>query len=295
MRYVSPLRYPGGKSQLTNFMKSIFALNNLNGGHYVELYAGGASLGLHLLFGGHADHIHINDLNSSVFAFWNSVINDTENLCRRIRDTPVDMDHWRLQRAVQENPTQFSTLELGFSTFFLNRTNRSGIIMGGVIGGKEQNGDWLLDVRYNKTKLIERIEKIAENKDHITLHNRDALELLQELSTKLPEKSLIYLDPPYYSKGRRLYTNNYHHDDHATVAAAIKQINRRWIVSYDNVARIRKLYEGFDKIAYRLSYSANDHYLGSEVIFFCPGLIIPATKNPAKYKPVDLHSIPLQT
>ena len=289
--YVTPLRYPGGKSKLANFMKEIFRLNNLTGGHYVEVYAGGASIAFHLLFYEYASHAHINDLSRSVYSFWYAVLNDTENLCRLIRDTPVNMKHWRKQKAVQEESSKHTNLELGFSTFFLNRTNRSGILTGGVIGGKKQDGDWLLDERYNKAALISRIEKIAGYRNKITLYNKDAAEIISKIIPKLPQKSLVYLDPPYYSKGRRLYKDEYKHENHVAIATAISKMQRKWIVSYDNTTEIRKLYDKFRRQTYKLSYSANDSYKGSEIIFFSDSLILPSTKNPTKVNITQVNII----
>ncbi len=287
MRYVTPLRYPGGKSKLANFMKLVFGANNLIGSHYIEPYAGGASVAFHLLFHDFATHIHINDLSRSVYAFWWSVLEDTDNLCRLICDTPVTMKSWHRQKAIQENSAVYSTLELGFSTFFLNRTNRSGIITGGVIGGKKQDGDWSLDARYNGPALISRIEKIAQYKDQITLYNQDAAEFITKIIPKLPEKSLIYLDPPYYSKGRRLYENHYRCDDHVAIANCVARIKQKWIVSYDDTPEVRKLYPGYSKLPYKLSYSANDRHKGSEIMFFCDGLVIPTVENPTGIKVTD--------
>jgi DNA adenine methylase len=280
--YVTPLRYPGGKNKLANFMKEIFLLNDLIGGHYMETYAGGASIAFHLLFHEYASHIHINDLSKSVYSFWYSVLHNTENLCRLIRDTPVNMKHWRKQKNIQQDALNHTTLELGFATFFLNRTNRSGILTGGVIGGKKQNGDWLLGARYNKSGLISRIEKIAGFKDKITLYNQDAIEIITHVIPKLPAKSLIYLDPPYYSKGRRLYKDDYKQDDHIAVAASVAAIQKKWVVSYDDTADIRGLYSNFRDLKYKLSYSANDSYKGSEIIFFCNNLILPKVTDPAR-------------
>ena len=204
MRYLTPLRYPGGKSKLANFASLVFEENNLIKGHYVEPYAGGAGIALHLLFSGHASHIHINDLNKSIYAFWQVLLEETDNMCRLIYDTPVNIDNWFRQKEVQAHPERHSLLELGFSTFFLNRTNRSGIISGGVIGGKNQDGPWKLDARYNKTNLISRIERVSRVSDHITLYNQDAAEFITEVIPTLPLRSIVYLDPPYYAKGHDL-------------------------------------------------------------------------------------------
>jgi DNA adenine methylase len=141
------------------------------GGQYVEPYAGGASIALELVLQEFADHVHINDLDPAVWAFWNSVLEDSDALCDLIADTPVTMDTWLVQREIHKNKNDAPSLELGFATFFLNRTNRSGILNAGVIGGKNQDGNFKIDARYNKDELIERIVTIAEHQDRITLHN----------------------------------------------------------------------------------------------------------------------------
>jgi DNA adenine methylase len=282
MSYVTPLRYPGGKSKLAKLMERLLESNNLVGGHYAEAYCGGASLALHLLLHDYAAHIHLNDLSRSIYAFWKSVLEDTDNLCRLINDTPVTIESWDQQRKIQENPSEHTSLELGFSTFFLNRTNRSGIITGGVIGGKKQEGNWLINARYNKPTLIIRIRKVAQNKNRITLHNLDAKQFIINIIPDLPARSLIYFDPPYYSKGRRLYKNYYQHDDHVAIADYIKELEHNWVVSYDNQPEIRKLYERYRNLTYKLSYSANQHYEGSEIIFFCSRLIVPSMKDLAE-------------
>ena len=282
--YVTPLRYPGGKSKLAEFMMEVFILNDLIGGHYVETYAGGASIAFNLLIKGYAEHVHINDLNKSVYSFWYSVVHETENLCRLINDTPVNMEQWYKQKTIQLQPEKHTDLMLGFSTFFLNRTNRSGILTGGVIGGKKQDGDWLLDARFNKPALISRIERIAGFKNKITLYNDDAADIITKVIPGLPKKTLIYLDPPYYVKGRELYQDAYKHEDHVAVADLVASMQRKWIVSYDDMPAIRTLYKKFNKISYKLGYSAKNVYKGSEVIFYSDGLILPKTKDPTKVR-----------
>jgi DNA adenine methylase len=288
MRYTSPLRYPGGKNKLKGFIGAVFAANHLLGGDYVEPYAGGASIAFHLLFGGYAGHVHINDLNRSLYAFWSCVLQETEDLCRLINDTRVNMSIWHNQKHIQENPCQFSALELGFSTFFLNRTNRSGIIKGGVIGGKTQHGPFLLDARFNKPTLISRIKKIAEYKDQISIYNLDATDFILQVLPGLPARTLVYLDPPYYMKGCELYENHYQKGDHAALAKVVAGINQKWIISYDDALEIRTLYAKYRNLDYGLSYSAAFRYRGSEVMFFCDDMIIPVESSP---RPVGSHRV----
>jgi DNA adenine methylase len=280
--FYSPLRYPGGKGKLAEFVKIIFKRNDLLEGYYVEPYAGGASIALSLLFSGYASKIIINDFDKSIFAFWHSVINETDELCKLISDSPINMDVWRQQKEIQKQKEEASLLQLGFSTFFLNRTNRSGIITAGVIGGNDQFGNYKIDARFNKKDLISRIQQIGKRADSILLYNLDAIELIRNISSELPEKTLIYFDPPYYIKGKQLYANHYKHEDHLLVSQMINGIlEHKWLVSYDNEKEIRNLYKTNKKFTYSLNYSAVNSTSGSEVIIYHKDLIIPRVGRPS--------------
>jgi DNA adenine methylase len=277
MDYYSPLRYPGGKGKIATFFKQIFKDNFLYDGVYVEPYAGGASVALSLLLNEYASRIIINDIDPAIYAFWHSVLFSTDELCGLIKDTPVNLDVWKTQREIQKRITLVSTVQLGFSTFFLNRTNRSGIINAGVIGGVSQNGKWNIDARYNKGDLIKRIRRIASHRDRITILNLDACQLIRKVRKEVSKKSLFYLDPPYYSKGRDLYLNYYNDSDHIRVAEEIKQLNNhRWIITYDRVRFIQKLYSQYRQINYTLNYTARAFSKGQEIMIFSNNLYLPS-------------------
>ncbi len=281
MRHFTPLRYPGGKARLANFVKAILKRNCLEDAHYVEPYAGGASVALELLLNEHVTHVHINDIDCSVFAFWHCVLNETQALCDRIRKAKLSIAEWQKQRAIQRRAPRADLLALGFSTFYLNRTNRSGIIFsGGPIGGLKQSGKWKLDARFYRDTLIARIESIARYRDRITLSNLDGAAFLRDLLPTMPKKSMVYLDPPYYIKGRRrLYSNSYEHSDHAEIATLMSGYHQPWLVSYDDVREIRTLYKGYRHRKYRLQYTARDRYQGAEVVFFSHDLALPTPKK----------------
>lgn len=279
--FYSPLRYPGGKGKLADFIRLIFERNSLIKGYYVEPYAGGASVALSLLFNDCASKIIINDIDKSIYAFWYSVIHDTDRLCKMIMDTKVDMTSWKRQKEIQKQKEETELLQLGFSTFFLNRTNRSGIINAGVIGGNNQEGNYKIEARFNKADLISRIQKIGILGDRIILYNLDAIKLIEEISNKLPEKTLIYFDPPYYLKGRKLYVNHYKYEDHLLVSQMINGISEhKWLVSYDNEKEIRELYKDNKMFTYSLNYSAVNATTGTEVMFYHNDLIIPKESRP---------------
>ena len=278
MVFPSPLRYPGGKKKLSSYVERIILDNDIQGGTYIEPFAGGVNIALDLLFKELVNKIVINDLDRSIYAFWHSVLNETEELCRRIIDTTVNMNNWNIQREIQDRKDQADLLELGFSTFFLNRTNRSGIIRGGVIGGKSQAGDWKMDVRFNKEELIRRIEKIARYSGRIELHNEDAVDLITGIMSQIDEHTLIYFDPPYYNQGAALYANFYEHEDHYALAQFIQNLDCKWMLTYDHTDEVIAMYRDAERHVLSLSYTAQEKTRGNEMIAFSPGLIAPTGK-----------------
>ncbi len=273
----APLRYPGGKGKFAPYVSRVLELNNIVGGHYVEPFAGGAAVALWLLFNEYSKFIHINDIDRNVHAFWHAVIYDTEQFCALVRKTPVTIDVWLKQRDIKNNPDKHSPLEVGFATFFLNRTNHSGILNAGVIGGQDQTGGWKIDARYNKNELIERIERIGEYSDRIRLYNMDACDFIKQVVVKLPTDTMVYLDPPYYVKGGWLYQNHYQHDDHSSLSKAVSKIKKqKWIMSYDNDVNIKELYKAYRQEVFSLNYTARAFTKGTEVMIFQDELQRPA-------------------
>lgn len=276
----SPLRYPGGKNKLSAFIAKICIDNNING-HYVEPYSGGASVALFLLLEGFVSKITINDKDRSIYAFWYSVLKKTNQLCNLIENAELTVEEWRKQKEIQNNKKSADLLELGFSTFYLNRTNRSGIINAGVMGGIKQNGNYLMDCRFNKTELIDRIKKIAKNKKNIRLYKKDAIKLIDKVQQEAIDQNIVlYFDPPYYLKASSLYMNHYQDNSHLSVSEKIKSItNIKWIVSYDNVPEIQNLYSDCSKKEYSFKHTAYNSRVGQEILFFSPTLKQPDIEN----------------
>lgn len=268
MAFYSPLRYPGGKGKLASYIELLIKKNNLSGGTYVEPFAGGAGVALALLFNDSVSRIIINDINTAIYSFWYSVVNHTDDLCRLINDTPVTVEEWQRQKDIQRR-IDAPCLELGFSTFFLNRTNRSGIIEGGIIGGLNQVGKWKIDARYNKLDLINRINNIAIRRHQIEVYNLDVFNFIDDVLPNLNNRTFVYFDPPYYKKGGSLYENHFKHNDHRELAEKIINIvETPWVVTYDNVEEIESIYNGCEISKFFLNYSAGKKYQGSELMIF---------------------------
>lgn len=276
-RHYSPLRYPGGKGKLQNFVRDLIIENGLEGQSYSEPYAGGASVALGLLLEDHVSEIYINDIDEGIYAFWYSILNFTEEFLRKIWDVPLTIEEWQRQNYIRRNKQEFSRFEVGFSTFFLNRTNRSGVINAGVIGGLDQTGAYKIDARFNREGLAKRIMAVACHKEHIHLSQEDAIDFITKVLPENGAEGLVFLDPPYYLKGSKLYTSFYKHEDHEKVAKAIKSSpHKHWIVTYDNVEQIENIYDLTSKTIYNLRYSLNHKSTGgSEILFYSSSVTLP--------------------
>ena len=291
--HYSPLRYPWWKNKLAKFLASICIENKINS-HYVEPYSGWAWIALFLLLEWHVEKITINDLDRSIYAFWYCVLNETERFCRKIEKEKLDIETWKKHKDIQKKKDYVDLFKLWFSTFYLNRTNRSWIIKAGVMWWLEQKGNYKMDCRFNKKDLISRIKKIAEHKDNISLCNLDAIELIKKIEKenksfwsifkRNKSKTIFYFDPPYYIHGKSLYVNHYNHEDHKDVSDAICNIkNSHWIVSYDNVPEIEEMYwEDFRPHKYSFKHTAYQSREWKEILFFSRLLNLGDFKDPLK-------------
>ena len=268
----TPLRYPGGKTSLFRFFEEIIEHNHWEDVVYIEPYAGGAGAGLSLLITNRVSSIVINDYDDAIYSFWTSILNKTDSFVEMINNVAITPEEWRRQKRIYRAADVNNPLELGFAAFFLNRTNRSGILNAGPIGGHAQVGEWKMDARFNKEALIDKIKLIATYRKRIKVSNIDGLQLIEEYSSD--QKSFFYIDPPYFVKGAKLYLNAFKSDDHENLANLLnKYKDLKWVLTYDSVPEIRQLYKNRHCAPFDLSYSAHhDTKSGSEIMVFSDAL-----------------------
>lgn len=272
----TPLRYPGGKSIMTTFFIDLINANSMKNVVYAEPYAGGAGTAINLLLNGFVNEIMINDANICIYSFWHYLIKDSDRFIEKIKDTNVTIDEWFKQKEILKS-SKLPTFELAFATFFLSRTNRSGILTASAIGGntqeKQDKAMYKIDCRYNKNELCSRISKIAKFSDKIIVSNLDAIDFLKKIKG---ENIIVYLDPPYYVNGKFLYMNHYKHDDHLFLSDFLKTIsNFKWVLSYDNVKEIRDMYSDLDLYEFSLIYTAQNIKNGRELLTHSKNIIFP--------------------
>ena len=257
-------------------LANILRMNDLQHRAYAEPYAGGCGLALSLLYGAHVSEIHINDVDPSIWSFWHSVLFEPDDLCARINHAEMTIDEWRRQREIYLAQDQSDPVALGFAAFYLNRTNRSGIIKGaGVIGGISQSGNYKMDCRFNKEDLVRRIRRVNKYKRRIHLYRLDAIFFIAQAQEILPEKTFFCIDPPYFNKGSSLYTSFYNPDDHAQLARAVMNLQKPWIVTYDDTTEIRALYEQMRRYSFDVNYSVQTKRVGTELLIASDTLHVP--------------------
>lgn len=267
-RSPSPLRYPGGKACIFDMTKDILVGHNLDGWQYAEPYAGGCGLALSLLFDGVVSQLHLNDIDPSIATFWENLIFHTDELADRVENVTFTIEEWRKQKQIQKEKLTANPIDLAFSTLYLNRTNRSGIIKAGVIGGLAQTGNYKMDCRFNKADIISKIYAIAKRQSDIFIYNLDAIDFIHQLESQ--ENLVLMIDPPYYNKGKTLYANFYRHDDHAKIADVLTNTTLPWILTYDNTPEIIELYQDFNQYSFNINYSVAKKRVGSELLITSP-------------------------
>lgn len=271
-RTYSPLRYPGGKTQLSKFLIEILKYNNLENVIYAEPFSGGFGVGLELLFNGKVRKVLINDYDISIYSIWYAILNETERFIQSIMMTDITIEEREKQKEIYDKLKESKTysFDLAFASFFLNRANVSGIIKGGPIGGINQDGKYKLDCRFNKKNLIKKLKDISSWKHNIELYNFEANIFIDRvLLQHSPEEIFIFFDPPYYNQGKNLYTNFFEHNDHVELKKKIDNLKGYyWILTYDYHEEILDIYSNYNKYLYKINYSANKVRKANELLIY---------------------------
>lgn len=215
----------------------------------------------------------LNDANPFIAEFWGAAINNTKALTKDINKVRVNLESWHKYKAIFEDGVDSTDLEKALSVFFLNRTNRSGILHAGPIGGQAQVGEYLIDCRFNKANLIQRIENVGKLKRKIIVKNEDVSSLVFKLERN---NFFIYADPPYVKEGKNIYKKFcFNEHQHITFANAIKHQKNPWLISYDDDPLVHELYAKSGINVIELSYVMNKPKVGRELLIASSNLNMP--------------------
>lgn len=212
----------------------------------------------------------INDYDIAIYSIWYAILNDTERFINDIINAKINIQEWEIQKNIYNKSLEekIYSYDLAFATYFLNRTNRSGIITGGPIGGKNQNGKYKFDCRSNKSDLIRKIVRISDYKNKIQLYNMEANDFIDKIILRHnPNEIFTFFDPPYYEQGKNLYTNFFKYEDHLNLQEKINNLSDYyWILTYDNKDEILSIYEDYSKYLYSINYSASNVRKAKEIL-----------------------------
>jgi DNA adenine methylase len=267
----SPFRYPGGKAFLAEYLR--LKLPTETSGKsitFAEPFCGGAGAALNLLADGYVDNLLLNDMDLKIYSAWRGMLTEPTRFIDAILQTPLTMNEWYHQRELATNHGESCySFELGFATFYLNRTTRSGIVeRAGPIGGYDQAGKWRINARFNRERLAQQVQWLASKSDVIELSNLDGLNFIDKLRRSgALSRTLIFIDPPYVRAGGRLYFDGMTEAKHIALSDILvsKKIPN-WVLTYDDAKLIRELYK--DEVVAQISvnYSLQSKRKESELL-----------------------------
>ncbi len=258
---VTPLRYPGGKATLINYVKKFLHSNEISVDYILEPYAGTASVSIGLLRDNILSHAYINNADQMVYAFWKTIIDNNNEFIEMVNSVDVTLDTWyEYKKYVIDNPlTKFNEKDVAMAFLFLNRTSFSGIIKAGPLGGKNQISKYGISSRFNKKKISDKIHFLNQFSDKINVSNQDGIGFMKDRAREYPDV-FIYVDPPYYKVGRLLYNAYFMQKQHEELASYLKSMEEQpWLLSYNNEEFILNLYSEKNSQEIYLDYHSG-HY-----------------------------------
>lgn len=251
---------------MVEILRNIRRLNGLGDRSVAEPFAGGAGASLSLLYLEETHRIYINDADPAIHDFWWVLVNKPEKFLELLSKARVNIAEWRRQRETYRSRTGVPRVRRGFATFYLNRCNRSGVVMnGGPIGGTSQTGRWKIDARFNKDALRQRCQKVAEYRARISVSGEDGIQFIERLAS---HSTFLIIDPPYFEKGPTLYLNALDDEYHKALAARLRSMSdAAWVLTYDDCAEVRRLYRDWAEVRpFSVRYTAAERRSGREVL-----------------------------
>lgn len=238
----SPLRYPGSKQKFCSTLYEIMRANNLKPSLFIEPFAGGASVSLFMLQHNYVEKIALIEKDPLVASFWHTVFFNSEWLIKEIKKLNISLEEWHYFKKYKPRTKKTQALKC----LFLNRTNFSGILKAGPIGGQKQISEYKINCRFNKNAIIEKIKILSQYKDRVLFVDEgDYRDSLDKRKKYINESTFIYFDPPYVNKAKDLYNFYFKEQDHLNLKKLIKSLNSYWLLSYDYEPPLSDLYKNF--------------------------------------------------
>lgn len=248
----SPLRYPGGKSKVVQYLLPYVPLNVSD---FREPFIGGGSvcLAVKSVFDRQVNKYWINDINLDLYLFWKYARDDIGNLVTAIAKFKNDYSCGReLYNYLNNKDNICSEFDRAVRFFIMNRITFSGVMDS---GGYSQQA---FEKRFTQSS-IDRLKNVSIYLSGVTITQGDYERLLVEEG----ENVFVFLDPPYYQPAKSklygvkgdLHTNF----DHERFADDMKKCQHRWLITYDDCPEIRNLFSFAEIIEFQVQYGMNNY------------------------------------
>jgi len=265
---LSPLRYPGSKKYLVPYLVEIIKYNNLCPDVLIEPFVGGGNISMHFLIHNIVKSVIISDKDKLIYSFWKVLFTNPNYLVDFINKTEINLENFYKYKKIAKSNRRHKIEVLAEACIFLNRTSFSGLLTDrvGPLGGKSQTSKYKIDCRFNRKNLVEKIRKLTEFSENVTVLNHDWQDTIDYVTKLINvenkiEKPLFYIDPPFYKKADELYRFYFEQDEHESLCASILNLNYSWVLSYDNADEIIKMYkeQKCENINIEMPYSVNSN------------------------------------
>ena len=291
MKLTNPLRYPGSKASFASSVGAFVTACGYTGFEIVEPFAGSASVSIDLVSSGVCSKAILIERDPLLYAFWSAVFFDTRRLCNRINKLSIDLGTWHDLRPLLaiNSPDEYELIDLAVAGLFFNRTNFSGVLHAGPIGGQQQKSVYKVNCRFNKDDLIARIRAIAKLQNRVEVIFSDALGFLETQKEAVNQNRFYYVDPPYFVQGEKLYRYSFELSQHKQLAKVLSELKAPWLLSYDRHPVIEMLYERYASSGFKFKYSSKIRKVERE--FLVTNIKLPKTLSMEKpqSKPSAIH------
>lgn len=274
----SPFRYPGGKTWLVPYVRQWLKSSEYHPFEFAEPFAGGAIVGLSMLFEQLARKLTLVEKDDDVASVWEAILSiQGERFAESI--VSFEFSERSVREVLSKRPRNL--FERAFQTILKNRVQRGGILASGAGFVKQgENGRGMASRWYPRT-LGRRITAIHEQRHLIRFIHGDGIEFIREREGR--KEMVLFIDPPYTVAGRRLYTHS--EVNHEELFQVVADTKGDFLMSYDNAEPVRKLAKKFGFDTFEIPMKNTHHAIMTELLI---GRDLSWTK-----KPLELSKYPL--
>jgi DNA adenine methylase len=234
---VGPLSYLGGKNRVAQKIISLIPEHTT----YIEPFCGGAQV----LFHKEPSRVEIlNDLDEEVFNFLRVCQLHHQELVRYLQFCTVSRKWFELFQ--KQDPKALSDIQRAARFLFLQKNCYGGMIRRQNFKVSVADGS-----NYNPHRIPMVLHLAHERLLNVQLESLPYQEILRKYDRPFV---FFYLDPPYF--GLPYYKFNFSEKDYLELAALLKALKGRFLLSLNDRPEVRKIFDSFKIHDLSFAYSS---------------------------------------